>query len=124
MIITETTKNIFATHFYDKTIEKWSSDIEKDADGYTKKQEVAMVSTFKGNVRFGVSATIQEQYGIRYDVALSITCLPDTDVSNEDILKYQDRFYKVTDAIVFDSHCLLLCEEWTLTSQYSGYVSA
>ncbi len=111
MYIPKTMKNKIASVFYDKEISilEQKSTIDKEGGVTTKGYDVK--DTFKGNVSFSSCKRIQEDYGLDYEIDISIT----TDFENvkvNDIIQYQEIIYKVVDRIPSDSHLLVVGTKW------------
>jgi hypothetical protein len=104
-------KNKIASVFYDKTVEVVESQTTIDAEGGVKYNGSNVVDTFKGNVNFSNCKQIQEEYGLDYNIDISIT----TDyelLKHNDLIKYQDVTYNVTDVFKRDSHNLIVATKW------------
>lgn len=98
--------------FYDKTINIMQNEIETDTEGYTRHNGFGIKSTFNGNVSFSNCKIIREEYGLDYDINISITCDLDTNIAINDIIKYENIIYKVTDVLISDSHALVVAVIW------------
>ena len=73
--------------------------------------ELIKLDTFKGNVNFSNCKQIQEEYGLDYNIDVSIT----TDynlLKINDIIKYREIIYNVTDILSSDSHLLVVATKW------------
>lgn len=128
MYIPKTMKKQIAKYFYDKEILVMKKNISRDAEGglHTKAERVSY--KFYGNVSFSNFGRIQEDYGLDYNIDISITASPETfdaelvyerdkiyiKNTNEiilelnDIISYIGKEYKVTNIIPTDSHILVL----------------
>ncbi len=113
-------KSVIKKVFYDKTITLYSSSPVKEADGWTKKGNLAVTGTFKGNVNFANLKALQDDYGIREQFDLTITT--DQSVSIDTVIGYAGVTYKVIEAKPFDSHTLLFAQKWS--SRLSTSISA
>ncbi|MEG0618747.1 MAG: hypothetical protein RR557_05505 [Bacilli bacterium] len=100
--------------FYDKTVYILIKKNEVDAEGGTsiKVDPNEFTDTFKGNVNFSNCKLIQEEYGLDYNIDISITTLNSTKIKTNDIIKYNSVIYNVTDVIVKDSHIRVVAEKW------------
>ena len=105
-------KRAIANNFYDKTVDVLSNNIVTDAEGGVNYRGLATVSSFNGNVSFSNCKKIQEEYGLDYEIDISITADIDTDVSVNDIIKYDNVFFNVTDVLPSDSHILIVATKW------------
>lgn len=113
-------KSVIKKVFYDKAITLYGSSAVKEADGWTKKGNLSVTGTFKGNVNFANIKDMQEQYGIKEDFQLSITT--DENILNGQVIGYAGVTYKVIEAKPFDSHTLLFAQKWS--SRLSTSISA
>lgn len=112
MYIPQKMKNKVAEIFYDKTISIMETQTTIDAEGGVKYNGIQEMGTFQGNVNFSQCKKIQEEYGLDYEVEISVTTSQDVDVNINDIIKYQEITYNVTDLFKFDSHILLVGKKW------------
>ena len=112
MYIPKTMTKAIANAFYDKTVEIMSNDTVIDAEGGVNYKGLAVTSSFKGNVSFSNCKKIQEEYGLDYEIDISITASTDTDISSNDIIKYNDVIFNVTDVLPSDSHILIVATKW------------
>lgn len=104
------TKKI-AQVFYDKSVDVLTNNVVTDAEGGVIYKGYAIKDNFKANVNFSNCKQIQEEYGLDYNIDISIT----TDyylLKTNDIIKYQDVIYNVTDILPSDSHFLIVATKW------------
>ena len=104
------TKQI-AKVFYDKEVSILVKTNTIDAEGGVNTKGYDVIDTFKGNVNFSNCKQIQEEYGLDYNIDVSIT----TDynlLKINDIIKYQEIIYNVTDILPSDSHLLVVATKW------------
>lgn len=104
------TKKI-ANAFYDKTVEILEKTSNIDAEGGVTSKGYDVKDSFNGNVSFSNCKQIQEEYGLDYNIDISVT----TDyklLEINDIIKYQDVIYNVTDILPSDSHILIVATKW------------
>lgn len=104
------TKQI-AKVFYDKEVEILVKNATIDAEGGVNTKGYNVKDTFKGNVNFSNCKQIQEDYGLDYNIDVSIT----TDynlLEINDMIKYQEIIYNVTDILPSDSHILVVATKW------------
>ncbi len=101
-----------ADTFYDKDINIISKNQTLDAEGGVVINDNGVSSTFKGNVRFNNLKTIQEEYGLDYQIDVAITTRKSTLISLNDLIMYKNITYVVNDAIPFDSHILIVATKW------------
>lgn len=104
------TKQI-AKVFYDKTVEVLTSNIITDAEGGVNYKGYSVVDNFKGNVNFSNCKKIQEEYGLDYNIDISITTGYEL-LKINNLIKYQDVIYNVTDILPSDSHFLVVATKW------------
>lgn len=104
------TKEI-AKVFYDKTVEVLTNNVITDAEGGVIYKGYAVKDNFKGNVNFSNCKKIQEEYGLDYNIDISITT-DYMDLKHNDLIKYQDVTYNVTDILLSDSHVLIVATKW------------
>ena len=105
-------KSKIASAFYDKTINVMSKERVVDAEGGVRDKGLVIVSNFNGNVSFSNCKSIQEEYGLDYEIDIAITTHVDTNVSISDIIQYDSINYKVTDVLPSDSHILIVANKW------------
>lgn len=97
--------------FYDKEIDIYDSSPVKEADGWTRKGNLTKVGTFFGNVNFSNLQKVQEDYGIREDIDAAITT--SANIQAETVIGYKGKLFKVLTSKPFDSHNLLIAQEWS-----------
>lgn len=112
MYIPQTMRNKIANVFYDKTVEVMSANIITDAEGGVNYRGLAVIDSFNGNVSFSNCKSIQEEYGLDYEIDISITCDIDTNISINDIIRYENITYNVKDVLLADSHILIVATKW------------
>jgi hypothetical protein len=98
--------------FYDKTVYLMSNEVTTDAEGGVSYRGLEITGNFKGNVSFSNCKKIQEEYGLDYEIDISITTSIDTSININDIIKYNDVIYNVTDILATDSHILIVATKW------------
>lgn len=104
--------NIIADTFYDKDLIVLDKSTIYDVEGGINVKGMSQKDTFKGNVSFTNFKTIQENFGIDYQIDIAITTYRETNVVNDDIIKYSEIIYKITDVLKTDSHLLILATKW------------
>lgn len=100
-----------ASVFYDKEVEVLEKATTIDAEGGVNTKGLQSKDNFKGNVSFSNCKKIQEEYGLDYNIDISIT----TDynlLKINDVIKYLDVIYNVTDVLPSDSHILVVATKW------------
>lgn len=112
MYIPKTMTKEIAKVFYDKTVEVVTSNVITDAEGGVNYKGYAVKDNFKGNVNFSNCKQIQEEYGLDYNIDISITTYINVEVNIGDIIKYNGVFYNVTDILSSDSHVLIVATKW------------
>lgn len=111
MYIPKSMTKAIANAFYDKTIEVLKDNTVTDAEGGIVYKGLATVDSFKGNVSFSNCKKIQEEYGLDYEIDISIT----TDyelIRHNQLIKYNDVVYNVNDVLQSDSHFLIVATKW------------
>ena len=101
-----------ASAFYDKTVEVMSNQKTTDAEGGVTYKGLAVTDSFNGNVSFSNCKKIQEEYGLDYEIDISITADKDTNICIADYIKYNNIVYDVTDVLPSDSHILIVATKW------------
>ena len=112
MYIPKTMTDKIASAFYDKTVEVMSNQTTTDAEGGVTYKGLAVTDSFNGNVSFSNCKKIQEEYGLDYEIDISITTYTDTNISINDIIKYDNVIYCVNDVLPSDSHILIVATKW------------
>ena len=112
MYIPKSMKKKIANTFYDKTIDVLSNDVTTDAEGGITYKGLASIDNFNGNVSFSNCKKIQEEYGFDYEIDISITASTDISISINDLIKYNNIIYNVTDILPSDSHILIVATKW------------
>lgn len=111
MYIPKSMKKQIAKAFYDKEVSVLEQKTITDAEGGVNAKAYDIKYTFKGNVSFSNCKQIQEEYGLDYNIDISITT--DENIVNiNDMIKYQEVIYNVTDVISSDSHVLIVATKW------------
>ena len=111
MYIPKTMTKKIAQTFYDKEVEILEKQTTIDAEGGVTSKGYDVIDTFKGNVNFSNCKQIQEEYGLDYNIDVSITTDYNT-LKINDIIKYRDVIYNVTDILPSDSHVLIVATKW------------
>lgn len=104
-------KTKIASIFYDKEVEVLKYETSIDREGGVHNSEPKTIAVFKGNVSFSNCKRIQEEYGLDYEIDISITC-DYTSIDKTTLLKYGDIIYNVSDILPFDSHLLIVGTKW------------
>ena len=100
-----------AKTFYDKEVSILVKTESIDTEGGVNSKGYEVLNKFKGNVNFSNCKRIQEEYGLDYSIDVSITTSYDL-LNINDIIKYQDVTYNVTDILPSDSHILVVATKW------------
>ena len=103
------TKKI-AEIFYDKKVEVFEKQTVVDAEGGVTNKSLTLKDTFNGNVSFSNCKKIQEDYGLDYEMDVAITTNYNL-LKINDIIKYLDVVYSVTDILSSDSHLLIIAKK-------------
>lgn len=112
MYIPKTMTKAITKAFYDKTVDVMDNVITTDAEGGVTSKGLNVIDSFNGNVSFSNCKKIQEEYGLDYEIDISITADKNTDISTSNYIKYQDVIYNVTDILPSDSHILIVATKW------------
>ena len=104
-------KKQIARAFYDKEVEILEKTTNIDAEGGVTASSLDVINQFKGNVNFSNCKQIQEEYGLDYLIDVSITTDYDG-LKHNDLIKYKDVVYNVTDIFERDSHNLVVATKW------------
>lgn len=108
MKIPNSFKNVIANNFYDKEIIIIKSNTLTDDEGDIISTKTEEVGSIKCNLNFSNCKKIKEDYGFNYDINIAITTTLENALNVKDIIKYQDKLYKITDKINYDSHSFLV----------------
>ena len=111
MFIPNQMKREIAKTFYDKTVEVLKPNVITDAEGGVNYKGLAAIDNFKCNVNFSNCKKIQEEYGLDYEIDISVTTNYNL-LKLNDLIKYQDVIYNVTDIFIRDSHVLIVATKW------------
>lgn len=100
--------NKIANTFYDKEFTILKEESGFDEEGGIINGSTKNVGDYKGNVSFSQCKVIQEEYGLDYNIDISISTFIGTPIELNDIIEYQDKKYKVTDILKSDSHITIV----------------
>lgn len=112
MYIPNQMKNKIASVFYDKEVNIMNKVISTDAEGGVINRGLVVQSSFNGNVSFSNCKQVQEDYGLDYEIDITITTAVEETVAIDDIIQYNDVIYKVTDVLPSDSHKMVVAVKW------------
>ena len=104
-------KKIIAKTFYDKEVSVLDKNDSVDAEGGVNTNSMSVLENFKGNVNFSNCKKIQEEYGLDYQIDISITTDYD-ELQINDLIEYEDVIYNVNDILPSDSHFLVVATKW------------
>lgn len=110
MYIPKTMRTKIASVFYDKEVEVLEKATTIDAEGGVNTKSLQSKDNFKGNVSFSKNKLVKEEYGLDYDIDITITT--DKKVKINDLIKYQEIIYQVTDVLASDSHVMIVGVKW------------
>lgn len=110
MFIPASFKKAIKSTFYDKTVEVLETETTVDAEGGVNYNGLQVKNSFLGNVNFSSCKKIQEDYGLNYAVNIAITTNYKANIN--DLIRYQDKIYNITDCLETDSHYLLIGQIW------------
>lgn len=105
-------KRSISSVFYDKTISILDTIPSFDAEGGVSIKDNKIKDTFKGNIRFINLKSIQEEYGLDYQVDVAISSNTSVVINVGDIISYLDKKYRITDVMPTDSHLLIVGTLW------------
>lgn len=111
MYIPKKMNNEISKYFYDKEIEVLEKNTSIDAEGGINTHALNHKDNFHGNVIFSNCKKVQEDFGLDYNIDISVT----TDyrgIKVDDYIKYLDVIYNVTDVLPFDSHVMVVATKW------------
>lgn len=111
MYIPNSFKKVIKNTFYDKKVEILSKESMLDAEGGFNMRGLDTINSFYGNVSFSNFKKLQEDYGLKYDINISITTDYDG-LKINDLIRYKDKIYNITDLIESDSHILIVGALW------------
>lgn len=111
MYIPSVMKKTMNKFFYDKEVFVLDTITSTDIEGGVTYDGTVTKDSFYGNVSFSNSKVIQEEYGLDYDIDISITA-DYTLLKHNDLIKYDDVTYRVTDILPSDSHLLIVGVKW------------
>lgn len=111
MYIPKTMNKKIASTFYDKEVEVLNKETTIDAEGGVISKGLTLRDTFNGNVNFSNCKKIQEDYGLDYNIDISVTTNYNL-LSINDFIRYEDIVYNVTDILNSDSHILVVATKW------------
>lgn len=117
MNVPKSFKSKIKSVFYDKTLTRHDVSNAKDDEGWDRLGDPVATGTFLASVKFSELSEVQEAYGIHTDIAF--TANTDADITLGEIVGYNGNLYRVAKAIPFDSHNMLICEEWSSKSSTS-----
>lgn len=100
-----------AQTFYDKQVDVLDKITTTDAEGGVTSKGLTLKDTFNGNVNFSNCKKIQEDYGLDYNIDISVTTNYNL-LSINDFIRYEDIVYSVTDILSSDSHILIVATKW------------
>lgn len=110
MYIPKTMKKAIDKIFYDKFLEILEENTTKDNEGSIIVIDYKAIDNFRGNVNFNNCKKIQEEYGLKYEIDITITTNYQK-LKINDFIKYKDITYNVTDVLESDSHFLILAKK-------------
>lgn len=105
-------KQTIASVFYDKTIGVVSNTQEVEADGAVTTTDGVITNTFMGNVRMVNLKEVQQQFGLDYQIDVSITTSTNTVIDTNAIIEYDGNRFEVTDVLPTDSHITIVGKKW------------
>ncbi len=112
MYIPKQFKKTIKRVFYDKKVEILEKKIIQDEEGGVISKGLELISFFYGNVNFANNKEIQEQYGLEFQVNVTITTETKTNIKIDDIIRFQGRIFKVVEVLPSDSYLLILGQKW------------
>ena len=92
MFIPQSMKTEIAKKFYDKEVHLMKMSTEVDGEGGVKTKGYTVEKSFKGNISFSNCEKIQEDYGLDYNVDITITTYY-TGLEKDAIITYDKALY-------------------------------
>lgn len=114
MKITDSFTEAIKNTFYDKELTVMVKKSTKDTFGEIIVTVTMGTVKIHGNVRQSNLQEIREDYGIHEDIDIAITT--NDNVVLGSILNYEGKNYRITSSRQFDSHNLLVGQEWLSNS--------
>lgn len=111
MKITDSFTEAIKNTFYDKELTLMVENTTTDSFGEPITTVTTGSTKITGNVRQSNLQEIREDYGIHEQIDIAITTNDDVEIGS--ILNYQNQDYRITSAREFDSHNLLVGQEWS-----------
>lgn len=112
MFIPKKMKSKIADTFYDKKVSVLSKQLITDEEGGVTTNALEETDSFMGNVNFSNCKKIQEEYGLDYQIDITITTGTEENIKIDELIKYDEIIYTVTDVIPNDSHKFILASKW------------
>lgn len=114
MYIPDTMKKAIANKFYDKEVKIVSITKNRDEEGGLVWSSPNIIGSFKANVNFNNFGKIQEQYGLDYDINITLTTDTSVNIDVNNTILYDSKYYSVRDVFVRDSHKMIVAtyQEW------------
>lgn len=114
MYIPKTFKESIEKTFYDKKIIVLNKTHSRDAEGDYFVEKGDELYNFMGNVSFSNFKAIKEEYGIDYEIDITITTsLKNNEKVNlSNLILYKGITYEITEKKESDSHLLLVGRVW------------
>ena len=114
LYIPKSMKKAIASKFYDKEVKLVNITKNKDEEGGVVWTDPIVVGSFKANVNFNNFGKIQEEYGLKYDINITLTTSKDVKVRVNDTIFYDSTYYSVRDVFERDSHKMIIAtyQEW------------
>ena len=117
MLITDDFKQAIAGVFYDKTFDIYDEFEVLDSRGWSRKSVEKSGASFVGNIKFDKLDKVAMDYGIVERIDATITTNEIIEVGTK--IGYQEKMYIITRSIPFDSHNLLIAQQWLSKSKIS-----
>lgn len=114
MNIPDSFKKKIKSTFYDKTINRHGVTSTKDGEGWTRDGQLTSNGSYLGNTKFSNFDEVKQAYGIDQQIAMIVTT--DQNIPLGEINSYNGNYYRVIKSIPFDSHYMLVLEEWSSKS--------
>lgn len=110
MFIPEAMKQAISKNFYDKEVLVVEITKTHDAEGGIVYNTPVVLAKFKGNVNYNNCGKIQEEYGLDYNIDITITTSTDTVISIDNTIGYNGMYYTVRDVFRRDSHVMIVAQ--------------
>lgn len=111
MKIPESFKTAQKRTFQDKTVEHYRlSEMTQDSEGNDIDGAMNLIGTYLVNLRLLTDRVVAEEWGLEVEKDVSITYNDDLPILHNDLIKYNNEYFKVIGKPMTDSHTKLYCK--------------